>query len=69
MYYRCKHIHIIAFSVFDGNIAADGSAINIAYYSARFENVTFSRNKESAVRVSYIESVCMQSTDKIACTV
>ncbi|XP_065904297.1 uncharacterized protein [Dysidea avara] len=36
--------------VFDGNIAADGSAINIAYYSARFENVTFSRNKESAVR-------------------
>jgi len=40
--------------MFDGNTAADGSAINVAYYSIKFDNVTFSNNKESAVRVSYV---------------
>ena len=39
-------------SVFDGNYAADGAAMNVAHYSAKFDNVTFSNNTESAIRVS-----------------
>ena len=39
-------------SIFDNNRAADGSAMNLAYYSAKFDNVTFRNNMESAIRVS-----------------
>ena len=39
-------------SVFDGNHAADGAAVSLAHYSAKFDNVTFRSNKESTVRVS-----------------
>ena len=39
-------------SIFDGNCAADGAAVNLAYYSAKFTNVTFSNSIESTIRVS-----------------
>ena len=39
-------------SLFDGNLAADGAAVNLAYYSAKFANVTFSNSIESTIRVS-----------------
>ena len=50
-------LYVIYFSVFDGNIAADGAAINIAFCSTKFNNVTFLNNRESAVRVSYYELI------------
>jgi len=46
-------LYVMYYSVFDGNTAADGSAINIAFYSTKFDTVTFSNNRESAVRVGY----------------
>lgn len=39
-------------SIFDNNRAVDGAAMNLAYYSAKFDNVTFMNNMESAIRVS-----------------
>ena len=39
-------------SIFDGNHAADGAAVNLVHYSVKFDNVTFKNNKESAIRVS-----------------
>ena len=46
-------------SVFDGNYAADGAAMNVAHYSAKFDNVTFSNNTESAIRVSLYCIYCI----------
>ena len=40
------------YSIFDGNRAANGAAMNLAHYSVKFDNVTFRNNKESAIRVS-----------------
>lgn len=40
-------------SIFDGNIATDGAAMNLINYGAKFHNVTFKGNRESAVRVSF----------------
>ena len=45
---------VLLYSLFDGNHGADGSAINLAYYNVNFDNVTFSNNVGSAVRVSEI---------------
>ena len=47
-----QHVVNKFYSIFDGNLATDGAAMNLAYYSARFSNVTFRNNKESAIRVS-----------------
>ena len=40
-------------SIFDGNRAPDGAAINAAHYGAKFDNVTFKNNRESTIRVSF----------------
>ena len=45
------------YSKFDNNFGADAAAINIAYYNARFNNVAFSNNTGTAVRVSFIITV------------
>ena len=45
---------VLLYSLFDGNRGADGAAINLAYYNVNFDNVTFSNNVGSAVRVSEI---------------
>ncbi|XP_065906983.1 uncharacterized protein [Dysidea avara] len=37
--------------IFDSNLGADAAAINIAYYNARFDNVTFRNNIGTTVRV------------------
>lgn len=50
MYY-CNYNYF--YSVFDGNHASDGAAMNLAYYSAKFDNVTFRNSTESAIRVSF----------------
>ena len=42
------------FSIFDDNHAPDGAAVSLAYYGAKFENVTFRSNAESAIRVSLL---------------
>lgn len=42
-----------SFSIFDGNRAPDGAAINAAHYGAKFDNVTFKNNRESTIRVSF----------------
>ena len=42
------------YSIFDGNRASDGAAMNIAYYSVKLTNVTFRNNKESTIRVSLL---------------
>ena len=39
--------------MFDGNLAPDGAAMNIAHYSAKFTNVTFKNNRGSTIRVSH----------------
>ena len=44
----CYYAH----STFEGNVAADGAAMNLILYGAKFHNVTFKNNRESAVRVS-----------------
>lgn len=41
-------------SIFDGNLAMDGSAMNVAYLDTKLYNVTFKSNKGSALRVSCI---------------
>ena len=38
--------------MFEDNVATDGAAMNLIRFSARFYNVTFKNNKQSAVRVS-----------------
>ena len=49
--------------MFDGNHASDGGAMNLAYYSAKFDNVTFRNSTESAVRVSlYVRTLYTYST-------
>ena len=40
------------YSIFDGNRAPNGAAMNLAYYSIKCDNVTFKNNKESTIRVS-----------------
>ena len=40
------------YSVFDGNVAVTGSAINLAYYSVTIDGVTFVDNKGTTVAVS-----------------
>ena len=40
--------------MFDGNLAPDGAAMNIAHYSAKFTNVTFKNNRGSTIRVSFV---------------
>ena len=40
------------YSNFDSNFGAGAAAINIAYYNARFNNVTFRNNTGTTVRVS-----------------
>ena len=40
-------------SIFNGNSAPDGAAINLAYYSVAIENVTFISHIGSTLRVSY----------------
>ena len=53
-------LFMLLYSIFDGNTAADASAINLAFYSAKFDNVTFGNNRESAVRVSQVlEIACV----------
>ena len=39
-------------SVFDGNFGADGAAVSFYYRSGTFDNVTFSNQTGTAVRVS-----------------
>jgi len=39
-------------SKFTNNTGAEAAAINIDYYNARFNNVEFSNNTGTAVRVS-----------------
>ena len=53
-------------SVFDGNIATtdpyiatDGAIVNLMHYGARFDNVTFSNNKGSALQVSCVIVICI----------
>ena len=41
-------------SVFDDNFGADGAAVSLYYRSARLDNVTFSNQRGTAVRVSTI---------------
>ena len=49
-------------SIFDNNHASDGAAMNLAFYSAKFDNVTFRNNVESAIRVSlYVLNVRMEN--------
>ena len=52
---------MLLYSLFDGNHGADGAAINLAYYNVKFDNVTFSNNVGSAVRVSKIISHLVKS--------
>ena len=48
-----KNSYYVPYSVFDDNFAGDdGSALSLYYYSGRFDNVTFSNHKGTAVRVS-----------------
>jgi len=39
-------------SIFDSNFGVEAAAINIAYYNARFDTVTFKNNIGTAVQVS-----------------
>jgi len=41
-------------SLFDSNFGAEAAAIEIAYYNARFDNVTFRNNIGTAVQVSVV---------------
>jgi len=41
-------------STFEGNSGSGGAAINLAYYNARFDNVNFTNNIGSTLRVSMI---------------
>ena len=43
---------MLFFSIFDGNIAPSGAAINLAYYDAWMDNVLFRNHQGSAIRVS-----------------
>lgn len=53
-YFDCFDMLIyINYSIFDGNHATDGAAINMAHYSAKFDNVTFKNNRESTIRVRF----------------
>ena len=39
-------------SVFDDNFGADGATVSLSYYSGKLDNVTFSNQRGTAVRVS-----------------
>ena len=54
---ECTYSEVFFFSVFDGNFAPSGAAINLGYYDARLDNVSFSHHQGSAIRVQVI---CMQ---------
>lgn len=40
------------YSTFDGNVAPSGAAVQLGYYDARMDNVSFSNHQGSAIRVS-----------------
>ena len=41
-------------SIFDRNFGVEAAAINIAYYNARFDTVTFKNNIGTTVQVSIV---------------
>jgi len=42
---------VLFFSIFDGNIAPNGAAINLGYYDAQLNNVSFRNHQGSVIRV------------------
>ena len=45
---------ILCSSVFDGNFAPSGAAINLGYYDAQLDNVSFTNHQGSAIRVCIV---------------
>ena len=52
MFVQQEILGMIFCSEFDGNTAPSGAAINLAYYNARMDNVSFRNHHGSAIRVS-----------------